>query len=71
MPSKNPNPPTGERILAARRAAELTQVQVAELSGISQSKLSKYERGEKSPQLETVKRIGDAIGVDWKDLLPD
>lgn len=44
--------------LRARRvAAGLTQVQLAQLAGVSQAKLSEYERGVTRPKPETLDRI--------------
>ena len=40
-----------------RLTAGLTQVQLAEMAGVSQPKLSQYERGVTTPKPETLKRI--------------
>jgi predicted nucleotidyltransferase len=48
---------TAERIRAMRKAAGLTQAQLAERAGISQPKLSAYERGVIEPSSRTVERI--------------
>lgn len=47
----------------ARRAAGLTQTQLAELAGTSQATLSAYERGTKSPSLNVAVRILQAAGL--------
>lgn len=46
----------------ARRAAGLTQAALARLAGTSQSTLSAYERGTKSPSLAVADRIVEAAG---------
>ncbi len=62
----------------ARRARGLTQAQLAALAGTSQATLSAYERGLKSPSLQVVSRILDAMDqeltlrtrVDWVEQHP-
>jgi predicted nucleotidyltransferase len=46
-----------ERIQGMRKATGLTQVQFAERAGISQPKLSAYERGVVEPSPPTIERI--------------
>jgi transcriptional regulator with XRE-family HTH domain len=54
---------SGHSLLAyARRAAGLTQDALARLAGTSQSTLSAYERGTKSPSLAVAERIIEASG---------
>lgn len=54
---------SGYSLLAyARRAAGLTQDALARLAGTSQSTLSAYERGTKSPSLAVAERIIEASG---------
>jgi transcriptional regulator with XRE-family HTH domain len=54
---------SGHALLAyARRAAGLTQDALARLAGTSQSTLSAYERGTKSPSLAVAERIIEATG---------
>ncbi len=40
----------------------LNQEQVAKAAGITSSALSEYERGRKSPELKSVRRIVEALG---------
>jgi DNA-binding transcriptional regulator YiaG len=40
-------------LVTARRAAKMTQIRLAELSGIPQSEISRFERGQGTPTLET------------------
>jgi transcriptional regulator with XRE-family HTH domain len=48
----------------ARLAAGLTQQAMAEQAGTSRSTLSAYERGRKSPNLETVERLIEVAGFE-------
>lgn len=48
----------------ARLAAGLTQQAMAQQAGTSRTTLSAYERGRKSPNLETVERLIDVAGYE-------
>ena len=54
---------TANRIREARRAKNLTQVEVAKKAGISQNHYAQIERGEKNPTTSNFLKIIDAIGV--------
>ena len=45
-----------------RNAMEITQKQLADKSGVSQSNISKIENGTYRPSIATLKRIADALG---------
>jgi ribosome-binding protein aMBF1 (putative translation factor) len=47
---------------AARAKQGLSQKQLAELTGIDQSDLSKIERGVSNPSVSTMERIATALG---------
>ena len=49
-------------VISARSTANLTQKQLAQRSGVSQSNISKIEHGNYHPSLSTLKRIADALG---------
>ena len=49
-------------VMEARGKADLTQKQLAELSGIDQSDISKIERGIANPSVLTLERIARALG---------
>lgn len=53
----------GHELKRLRRTRGLTLRQVAELSGVTESILSKVENGKRDPQMSTVERIADALGV--------
>jgi predicted nucleotidyltransferase/DNA-binding XRE family transcriptional regulator len=47
----------GARIRSARSAAHLTQAALADLAGVTQPKLSAYERGTVEPRPDTFERV--------------
>lgn len=47
-------------VLELRQRAGLTQVLLAELSGVRPSTISRYENGHASPTLETLERLAGA-----------
>ena len=49
-------------VISTRSAANLTQKQLAQRSGVSQSNISKIENGNYHPSLSTLKRIAGALG---------
>ncbi|HEX5716706.1 MAG TPA: helix-turn-helix transcriptional regulator, partial [Thermoanaerobaculia bacterium] len=51
-----------------RARVGLKQVQVAERTGIAQSRLSRYENGRKLPDLPTLDRLLVCYGVDMEGL---
>ncbi len=61
----------GKRIQKARKAAKLTQEQLAEMVSLSSSHISVVERGLKAPRLETLVGIANALGVTADSLLID
>jgi transcriptional regulator with XRE-family HTH domain len=52
----------GSVIRAARRRRGLSQAQLAERAGVSQSVVSDYERGRRDPTLTTLRRLVEATG---------
>jgi len=60
----------GEKLKAAREKAGLSQVVVAEKSGVARANLSAFENGSQTPTLATLYKLAEAYGVDVCDLLP-
>lgn len=59
------------RLKELRKAASMTQAELAEKSGLNLRTLQDYEQGQKplkSASYERVEKIADALGVDMKDL---
>lgn len=67
--TKRKNQTTGQLIRDARLGADLTQVQLAEATGIDQPQLSKYELDKIEPEIATLRRLAEAMGGEWKDLV--
>lgn len=61
----------GEQIKEARKEKGLTQKQLGELCvpQIHEVQIRKYERGEVTPKMDTIKRIADGLGVSPSDLI--
>ena len=56
----------GNEVHFARACADISQVQLADLTGIDQSDISKIERGVANPSVATLKRIADALNCKLK-----
>jgi transcriptional regulator with XRE-family HTH domain len=56
-------PELGEAIRRARRAAGLSQEQLADESGVHWTYLSEIETSKVSPSISVLRRIADALGV--------
>ena len=54
-----------------RLDAGFSQVRLAQLTGLSQTWISRLENGEENPSLETLKRLALAFGVGLTNLLED
>lgn len=58
----------GERIRQARKERGLTQKQLGEVSGTSETTVKQYERGVRQPRIDQLQRIAAALGVDFYSL---
>lgn len=61
----------GERIKKARENAGLTQSELSAQLGIPYQSISQWERGIRNPKLNTLKKIAEALGVEWVELYAD
>ena len=52
----------GAEVASARRASGLTQVDLAERSGVDQAEISRVERGASNPTATTLVRLSSALG---------
>lgn len=59
----------GNTIRAIRQMRGLTQEQLAERVGLDKSYLGRLENGRRTTTLETIKRIADALNVNYAVLL--
>lgn len=56
---------TGGRIKEARKYRNLTQKELAAKLGISYQALAQWENDLRNPKQETLKKIGNALKIDW------
>lgn len=54
---------TGQRIKAARKAAKMTQADLASKLGVPYQSISQWERDLRNPKYDTLSRIADALSV--------
>ena len=54
-----------------RKARGLTQKQLADIIDVSESIISQYENGRKSPSNETLLKLGEALDCSVSDILDD
>ena len=59
----------GKRIVIARMNAGLTQADLARKLNVTAQTISAWERGVKTPKLDTICRICNAIGCDTSEIL--
>ena len=55
---------SGDLLREARLRAGLTQAELAERAGTARSQISRYERGDVLPSLETLRRLVGACGLE-------
>lgn len=58
-----------ENIKLYRKINRLTQKQLAEKLGITDSAITKYEKGEREPKIETLIKIAEVLNVPIEQLL--
>lgn len=61
----------GEHIKATRKNKGLSQKELGEALGVSGAMIGQYETGQRKPRLDTLRRIADALGVEWTELVPE
>jgi transcriptional regulator with XRE-family HTH domain len=59
----------GEKLRAARVAAGMTQVQLAEKVNVQQRDISRWENGLREPGVLIVKAMAQALGCSMDDLV--
>ncbi len=52
-----------QAMIDARQENGITQKQLSERTGISQSDISKFERGGGNPSIKTLKRLANGLGM--------
>ena len=53
-------------ILKGRQNCNLTQEQLAQVTGINQANISRLENGTANPSLRTLKRLAEGMGMELK-----
>jgi transcriptional regulator with XRE-family HTH domain len=61
----------GEKLKEARTRRLLTQDELAEKAGVSQSTIANIERNNAEPQFRTIRKVAKALEVDPTELLAD
>ena len=56
----------GNKIADARKEKNLTQEQLAQVTGINQANISRLENGTANPSLRTLKRLAEGMGMELK-----
>lgn len=64
-----PRPRQGERLLQLRKAAGLSQVELAQLIGESQTSVAFWEGAAKPPRSDVLPRLAEALGVSIEAIL--
>lgn len=61
----------GKKIREVRKEKGLTIKQLGNLCGISEQNMGNYERGVRTPKLETIKKIAKALEIPYTQLIDD
>lgn len=59
----------GQQIREARKAKGLTQKELGEKLGVSESTVNQYESGKQNLTIDTLGKIADALGFSFSTLL--
>lgn len=51
-----------EMLITTRTELEITQGELAKITGVSQANISKFENGNSHPSIATLKKIADGLG---------
>ena len=68
-PSKGSRPKQGERLLALRNAAGLTQIQLAQALSVPHSNIAFWEWSDKPPRADLLQKLAKALGCGIHDVL--
>jgi transcriptional regulator with XRE-family HTH domain len=59
----------GSNLRAARKERSWTQIELSERSGVHATEVSRIEAGKRDPQVSTVVKLSNALGLRAGDLL--
>lgn len=68
-PRTKARPAQGKRLVELRKAAGLSQYELAEMLGVPQSNVAFWEQSEKPPRSDLLPKMADVLGVGLADLL--
>ncbi|MCA1601989.1 MAG: helix-turn-helix domain-containing protein [Acidobacteria bacterium] len=68
-PRTKARPAQGKRLMELRKAAGLSQYELAEMLGVPQSNVAFWEQSEKPPRSDLLPKMADVLGVGIVDLL--
>ncbi len=61
--------PPGERIRELRIRAGITQKDLADRMGLPRQQVNVWENGVRTPKIENLKRVADALGINGEEYL--
>jgi transcriptional regulator with XRE-family HTH domain len=70
MPPREIVPGLSDKLRAARDAAQMSQQDAADASGVHQVSIARYETDKAVPTLAVLYKLAEAYGVDVTELLP-
>lgn len=62
----NPEYEVIKAVLAARKSVDMTQKELAEVSGVAQSDISKLENGNSNPTIKMLQRLASGMNMHLK-----
>lgn len=62
-PAKHPEYSLGERLKFIRETRKMTQAGLAKESGLTQATIANLESGRKSPSIETLEKLAEALDI--------
>jgi len=68
-PSKGPRPRQGAHLLALRKTAGLTQIELAKFLDVPQANIAFWEWSDKPPRSDLLPNMAKALGVSVEDLI--
>lgn len=71
VPKKKSKTAFGDRLRALREESGLTLADLSERAGMHLQSLSRLERGDRSPQWDTVVALAKALGCELEEFLPE
>lgn len=66
-----PRPAQGARLVALRKAAALSQAELARLIGEPQQNVALWEQSDKPPRSDAIPKLARALGVSVEDVFSD